>query len=364
MKPVLGVGFEVASGAEIAYMAFFPRFYRTLYSVAVLRPSPCAPKINCAKIFKNRLTNTSLRVRSSSFKDFDDFRGYRGYSSSNGSSTGTILFLRPVSIILLTLSLSACSLALYKHYDPDNFTFNLLTLRRSTRTACTIALIIIDYKWSLRNYHSLDTDNYATLKSECHQRCANRLLDLANANGGVYIKLGQHIAALVYLVPPEYTETLKVLQDKAPATSLSEIETLFLEDTGNPLSEIFSEFDIVPVGVASLAQVHRARLRESNKEVAVKIQHPSLDAHAAIDIKSCAEAAKVVRRIFPEFEFGWLAEEMELNLPKELDFVHEKMNSDKVKKNFEKSHVLKVPEVYWAIRRILVMECKFIFNFF
>jgi aarF domain-containing kinase len=77
------------------------------------------------------------------------------------------------------------------------------------------------------------------------------------------------------------------------------------------------------LGVASLAQVHRAVLRESGKEVAVKIQHPSLDKFTAIDVQTVVSTVHRVKKAFPDFEFAWLADEMKTNLPKEMDFAHE-----------------------------------------
>ncbi|KAJ3330140.1 hypothetical protein HDU76_006340, partial [Blyttiomyces sp. JEL0837] len=211
-------------------------------------------------------------------------------------------------------------------------------------------------------------DEYLLLKIKVHQRSAERLLDVFNKNGGVYIKLGQHISALVYLLPMEYTETMKVLQDRCPATSLADIEQLFITDTGSPLSSHFETFDPKPIGVASLAQVHRATLKQDDstnnksktqqqpRQVAVKIQHPALDDHTPIDIAMCSWIVKVVKRVFPEFEFDWLADELRESLPQELDFIREAGNAARVSFNFKGDLTVRVPRVYWAKRRILVME--------
>ncbi|KAJ3118211.1 hypothetical protein HDU96_003251 [Phlyctochytrium bullatum] len=212
-----------------------------------------------------------------------------------------------------------------------------------------------DYKITLGQTYPTQ-EAYWKAKSECHQRCADLMLWLCNINGGIYIKLGQHIAALVYLLPMEYTETMKVLQDRCPPTSLPAVETLFLDDTGTPLSDHFSAFDPTPVGVASLAQVHKATLRSTGEKVAVKIQHPHLDHHAPVDIKVCGWFASQVRKIFPDFEFDWLAEELRESLPRELDFTMEAENARIVAKNFQRDPVVKIPKVHWANRRILVME--------
>ena len=186
---------------------------------------------------------------------------------------------------------------------------------------------------------------------------ADRMLQLCLENRGVFIKLGQHLSSLVYLIPREYIDTLKVLQDQCPPTPIEEINGLFMMDTGKNLSETFSYFDPTPIGVASLAQVHKAIL-PNGQQVAVKIQHPSLDSYTRIDIQTVASLVKMIKKVFPSFQFDWLADEMQKNLPKEMDFQHEATNMKQVEENFKKSnpHLVRIPNVFQAFRRILIME--------
>jgi aarF domain-containing kinase len=66
--------------------------------------------------------------------------------------------------------------------------------------------------------------------------------------------------------------TMRPLQDQCEPTPYEDIETLFLRDIGKPISEVFDDFDPVPIGVASLAQVHVGRHRETGKLTAVKVR--------------------------------------------------------------------------------------------
>ncbi|KAI9359618.1 ABC1 family-domain-containing protein [Zopfochytrium polystomum] len=208
---------------------------------------------------------------------------------------------------------------------------------------------------------SKDPDEYLQLKSKIHQRSANTLLAAFTHNGGIYIKLGQHIAALQYLLPVEYTKTMQVLQDRCPPTPLPEVEKLILDETGSKLSDLFSNFEETPIGVASLAQVHRAVLQPTASSpqpmaVAVKVQHPPLRARSKLDIALCSFLVGWAKRIFPDFEFAWLAEELRFSLPRELDFVQEADNARKVAGNFRGDPVIRIPEVHWASHRLLIME--------
>lgn len=79
---------------------------------------------------------------------------------------------------------------------------------------------------------------------------------------------------------------MRPLQDRCYPTDYEDIEALFLEDIGRPMSELFEDFDPKPLGVASLAQVHRAKDRKTGLPVAVKLQHPHLQEFCDVDMKT------------------------------------------------------------------------------
>ncbi|KAI0225766.1 hypothetical protein L0F63_006956, partial [Massospora cicadina] len=149
------------------------------------------------------------------------------------------------------------------------------------------------------------------------------------SNGGVYIKLGQQLSALGYILPPEWIETFRILHDRCPSTSRAEIDTMLRQDFGVGIDGIFSELEAEPIGAASIAQVHRARLRETGREVAVKLQHPKVSQYCAFDLKVTTAIVQLAERWLPNFEFAWLAEEMNRNLPIELDFNYESDNASR-----------------------------------
>ncbi|KAL5272199.1 hypothetical protein ACHWQZ_G000429 [Mnemiopsis leidyi] len=194
--------------------------------------------------------------------------------------------------------------------------------------------------------------------SQIHESTAEAIRDMCSVNGGLFIKVGQHIGTLDYLLPKEYVKAFKVLHNKAPESSLDSVMKVLKSELGAPPDKIFSEFDPTPLGSASLAQVHRAVLRSSNKEVAVKVQHSTVQEHSKIDTIVIEFLAKALDKVFPEFEFDWLIDTIKRNLPKELDFVQEGQNCEHVSRLFTDTPFLKVPKIHWEFtsRRVLCME--------
>ncbi|KAG6900768.1 hypothetical protein C0993_002192 [Termitomyces sp. T159_Od127] len=168
--------------------------------------------------------------------------------------------------------------------------------------------------------------------------------------------MGQHIASL-YVLPVEWTSTMRPLQDQCEPTPYESVDALFQTDMGMSLKEVFDEFDPAPIGVASLAQVHIARHRETGKKVAVKLQHPHLAEFCDIDMKMVEVTLGWVKYWFPEFEFTWLGEEMRTNLPKEMDFRLEADNAERTIEDFQSIQTsLYIPETIMATKRVLIME--------
>lgn len=240
----------------------------------------------------------------------------------------------------------------------DEARFLWIAARRTGRVVSALALNINDYRRTLSQYDALPEPDYHALLKACHQRCAERTLVVLQKNGSIFVKLGQHLSSMNYLLPSEWCDTFIPLQDQCPVSSMESVEEMVLKDTGRPLSDYFSEFETEPIGAASLAQVHRATLRETGERVAVKVQHPALDEWAALDLALTRFTFRTLKRFFPEYDLTWLSDEMDQSLPKELDFALEGSNAERARHYFEKVAYLPViiPKVHWAQRRILVMD--------
>ncbi|WBW71168.1 ABC1 kinase family protein, implicted in mitochondrial ergosterol and phospholipid homeostasis [Schizosaccharomyces osmophilus] len=228
--------------------------------------------------------------------------------------------------------------------------------KRAYRVVLAGFLCFSDYKKILSSSYITEEERQTAL-SECHLRCAERSLKVFEDNGGIFIKIGQHLSAMNYIIPKEWTSTMVKLQDRCPSTSIEDVDRLFKEDTGSSLNELFDEFIPEPLGVASLAQVHKGKLRNSDTWVAVKIQHPSVTQNSPVDLIMTRWVFRAIKTFFPDFKLTWLADEMEVSLPQELDFTREAINAIETKEHFAQiSTSLYVPAIIWSKPRILVME--------
>src|SRR5271155_930839 len=203
-----------------------------------------------------------------------------------------------------------------------------------------------------------DSDASAANLKACHKRCAERTFKVLEKNGSIFIKFGQHLSSMGYLLPYEWTTTFVPLQDKCPVSSYESIEEMFLKDTGHRIDEDFDDFSREPIGAASLAQVHTAVLKNTQRKVAVKVQHPTLAEWVPLDLALTRFTFGTLKRVFPEYDLSWLSNEMEFSPPKELDFPLEGSNALFARDYFRKNtnFPLITPDVISSSRRILVMD--------
>ncbi|KAG0447985.1 hypothetical protein HPP92_028053 [Vanilla planifolia] len=194
---------------------------------------------------------------------------------------------------------------------------------------------------------------------DVHKGCKN----YAFVMEGIYIKLGQHIGQLEYVIPQEYVHTMRASMLKScPFSSYDQIRKVLIRELGGPPEEVFREFDPVPLASASLAQVHAARTHDG-KKVAVKVQHRHLTDTATADIATVSLIVNLLHWCFPEFDYRWLVDEIRESSPKELDFLFEARNSEKCLDNFKRlspgiADCIYVPKVYWGLStsKVLTME--------
>lgn len=115
--------------------------------------------------------------------------------------------------------------------------YNSLAVVRLSRAACTAVDIGMTYKKMLYNKEwDRQSKEYFEAKAEAHQIGADKLLELCKANKGVYVKVGQHVGALDYLLPNEYVMTMRILHKDAPRNDVKELYKVIKQDLKKEVS--------------------------------------------------------------------------------------------------------------------------------
>jgi predicted unusual protein kinase regulating ubiquinone biosynthesis (AarF/ABC1/UbiB family) len=190
-----------------------------------------------------------------------------------------------------------------------------------------------------------------------HRRSAEAAYRLAVRLEGLPIKVCQFLGSRADVLPDEYVEVLSRLQDRVPPRPLASLLPLLARELGRPPTDVFAELEPTPVASASLAQVHRGRLRDG-REVAVKIQYPEVADVVAADLRNFAVLVRVLARLEPDFDFRVVIDEVQKYVPLELDFAHEAVNAARMRTHLARRADVLVPAVVDALstRRVLVME--------
>jgi ubiquinone biosynthesis protein len=147
--------------------------------------------------------------------------------------------------------------------------------------------------------------------------------------GPTFVKFGQFLSVRPDLVPPEYCEAFRMLQDKVPPFSFEFAKVEIERELGQTCSELFAEFDETPVAAASVSQVHRARLK-TGEEVAVKVQRPGVREEMETDILLMLFFASLMEFLLPSIRKNrpkMLVKEFSRWTDRELDFIREGKNA-------------------------------------
>lgn len=156
-----------------------------------------------------------------------------------------------------------------------------------------------------------------------------RFCSMLEELGPTFVKVGQILSTRSDLLPPAFTAQLSKLQDQVPPFPFAEAKAQVEREFGRPLDELYDHFEERPLASASMAQVHRARLKGSDDEVVVKIQRPGIAEQVAADASILVLLAQLLELIVEEASHHHavdLAEEFEDGLRNELDFSLEAKN--------------------------------------
>lgn len=207
-----------------------------------------------------------------------------------------------------------------------------------------------------------DSEEYNKELKIVHKKAAERLLEGCLQNGGLYIKIGQGISAINQILPAEYTETLKKLEDTCLTRKADEVDRLFLEDFGQTPDKLFAEFNYTPIAAASLAQVFVAKTKD-NEDVAVKVQYIDLQKRFRGDLGTILFLQDIVAMVHKNYNFGWILRDVRKSLELELDFINEAKNSEKCAEDLKSLSFLHVPKVHWELTKTVRINLQLIIVF-
>jgi ubiquinone biosynthesis protein len=178
--------------------------------------------------------------------------------------------------------------------------------------------------------------------------------------GTTFIKFGQMLSTRADLVGPSLAHELSALQSSAPADPPHVVRAMVVAELGQPIDELFAQFDDVPLASASIGQVHRARLH-TGEQVVVKVQHPGIAERIRTDLDMLVGLAELAEAYLPElrrYRPRNTAAEFQRILLRELDFGREERNLSQFRTNFSSNANVRFPRpnTDLSTSRVLTMD--------
>ncbi|HAM95872.1 TPA: hypothetical protein DCP13_03120 [Candidatus Azambacteria bacterium] len=187
-----------------------------------------------------------------------------------------------------------------------------------------------------------------------------RLRESFEKLGPSFMKLGQILSLRPDLVGFEYAKELEKLQSRAATFSFEQVEKIIQKEFGRPIGELFKSFEKKAFAAASLAQVHRAVLKDGT-QAAVKVQRPNVEETIKKDIHILFFLAFLLEKYIPEskpLRPTQVVKEFAAWTMRELDFKVEATNTERFRYNLKDEPDIKIPKVYWDLtsQKVLTME--------
>ncbi len=180
--------------------------------------------------------------------------------------------------------------------------------------------------------------------------------------GPTFVKMGQILSTRADLLPDEYIQELRKLEDDVPSVAYPEIKEKIETELHAEMDTLFSDFDKEPLAAASIAQIHRARLA-TGEQVVVKVQRPGLRQRIDTDLEIMYTLASLMEKHVD----GWsihqpskIIRQMSHMLRKELDFTIEASHIQRFSHQFQKERTLHVPRVYSDVSSEKVLTLEFL----
>lgn len=189
---------------------------------------------------------------------------------------------------------------------------------------------------------------------------AERMRLVLEELGPTFVKLGQILSTRPDVIPHAFVREFEKLQDNVPSFSFEEVLTQITSELGGSFEQFFAEIDPVPLAAASIAQVHRARLK-TGEDVVIKVRRPGIVKVVESDISALMALAGLAERHVSGSELYdpvGIVREFARTIRREMDFSREGHTIEKFRDNFRRTPWMYFPRVYWeqSSRGILTME--------
>lgn len=184
------------------------------------------------------------------------------------------------------------------------------------------------------------------------------------ALGPIFIKFGQALSTRLDLLPSDIAAELVKLQDKVPPFDQQLAVDLIEQQLGQPIAQLYRHFDRQPLASASIAQVHTAELHDGT-HVVVKVVRPDILPIIKLDTAILHSFARLIEALVPftrRLHPVEVVDEFEKTILDELDLMREAANATLLKRNFDQSPLLYVPEIYWSHTNVSVMTMERIYG--
>lgn len=230
-------------------------------------------------------------------------------------------------------------------------------LRRTVTVGRTAVGVYRGYKRTRKRVASLPAAQHEAAWTRRHEISANEIATMAKRLRGLYIKSAQFLGARADLLPEPYINALSQLHDKVPPRPYEVMRPVLRRALGAEPERVFAEFERRPVAAASLAQVHRARLRDG-RQVAVKVQYPDIGRLVQLDLRNLRMTLRLVHRFEKSLDLEPIADAVGRLVPRELDFINEGRSTEAIGALLAHRGDVITPRVVWehSSDRVLVTE--------
>ena len=188
-----------------------------------------------------------------------------------------------------------------------------------------------------------------------------RIKNFLESLGPMFIKFGQLLSTRTDVVPVKITSHLKELTDQCKPFPTNTAKEIIEKSLNIKIDEVFEDFEDMPLAAASLAQVHKAKIKKTNEKVVIKVLRPKIDKKVRRNVRLMRTTGFLVNLFYRDsnrLNLKNVIDDYEKTIFRELDLKVEAANTTLTKKNFADSELLFIPKVFWDYTRVNVLTIE------